>query len=85
MLYNKFIIYNNQIILGRVRFHKDLLPDDYDYALTKGGGQFEIDFDNKILKVFDKSFDFGKFDKDIRSFSFKQKKFENFTIEIIDV
>ena len=57
----KFIIatkdhYIGEIRLGLVDLHKDLKKSN---EAVYGGGKFKVDDKNKILKLYDKSFDFG--------------------------
>lgn len=62
----KFIIYNNEIRMGVVEYHKELLPKNYDKSLIKGGGRWEWNkelFGDKIF-FFGKSHDFGYAKKD---------------------
>jgi hypothetical protein len=62
----KFIIYDNQIRMGLVELHVDLLPKGFDRSLVKGGGRWEYKpdtFGNKVF-FFGHSFDFGPCTKD---------------------
>jgi len=53
----KFIIdKDGDFALGKVIFHKDL---DISKTGVMGGGWFEIDAKNKVIYLFDGSFDFG--------------------------
>ena len=61
MLPLKFIIYDDELLLGRVKFHRNLLPDDFDHRLVYGGGMFELDHENKTVNLFGRSHDFGRF------------------------
>ena len=80
MKYNKFIVYDNKIIIGKVRFHKELLPDDFKYELISGGGEFEIDKEKKIFFIVEdsKSFDFGKYPDSILTLVFEDERFSEF-------
>jgi len=57
----KFIIYGNEILLGRVSYHKELLPDKPNYRLIFGGGLFKIDHEEKTITLYGESMDFGKY------------------------
>lgn len=63
MLQPKWIIYKdlqtNQKIfrLGKVDFHKELLPKTHAQCL--GGGKFEINKDTNTIYLYGTSFDFG--------------------------
>lgn len=61
----KFVIYRGELLLGRVRFHRDLLPDGYDPQDVKGGGLASLDNDKKIIEVRGKSEDFGYYDNEL--------------------
>lgn len=66
--YQKFIIVKNwkgdevNIRLGYPMFHSDLLTkqDGKDNIDCYGGGFWDIDFNNKIIKLFGDSSDFGR-------------------------
>ena len=81
MKHNKFIVYDNKIIVGRVRFHKELLPNNHDRELINGGGLFEIDQENKFFIIIEssKSFDFGKYPETILNLDFENEKLNSFT------
>ena len=66
MLFPKFIVYDNQILLDKVRYHKNLLPKDFSYKLIGGGGLFRINLDKKTITFYDESMDFGKFCDNIK-------------------
>jgi len=59
---DKFIIFKRNGVdcsgmrLGMVEFHKDLLSCN---ETCLGGGFFDIDRDNNVLYLYDKSYDFG--------------------------
>ena len=57
----KFMIYDGLIYLGRVNFHKELLPERPDYTRIFGGGMFEIDRENQTIRMYGYSSDFGSF------------------------
>lgn len=63
-MFNKFIIYDNKLLLGKVNRHKELLPKDFKYELIYGGGQFELNREEKTITLFGKSYDFGRFSTD---------------------
>jgi len=56
-LYPKFIINNNEIIVGFVEFHIDLARN---HELTIGGGWWYLDRKNNILYLYGDSQEFGK-------------------------
>lgn len=57
----KFMIYGNMIYLGRVNLHRELLPPNPDYSQIFGGGMFELDNENKTIRMYGYSSDFGSF------------------------
>lgn len=61
----KFVIYDGKLLLGRINFHKDLLPEGYDKSLVKGGGLFDYDLDAEIIYFYGESHDFGPFDAEL--------------------
>lgn len=63
MKVNKFVIYKNEIRLGRVEFHRELLPDGYNRVDVYGGGIFIIDTETKTVYLSGSSMDFGHFDR----------------------
>jgi hypothetical protein len=56
---NKFIIINDEIILSRVIYHKDLLADSDLKDMVKGGGEFEYSLSKKTVTFYGRSHDFG--------------------------
>lgn len=58
---SKFVIYEGKIILGRVDYHKDLLPPNYDVTKIDGGGVFTYCRENKVIVLSGSSHDFGRF------------------------
>jgi hypothetical protein len=52
----KWIINNNEIIMGNVEFHKDLLTD---HTKTIGGGYYYYDNDTETMLFYSSSSDFG--------------------------
>jgi hypothetical protein len=83
VIYNKFIVYDNKILLGRVSLHKELLPKDFNIDLIDGGGYYGIDFESKTLKVYKKSYDFGRFTDNIVNLPIDGRFFKDFKVEII--
>ncbi len=57
----KFIIYGDDILMGRVAYHRSLLPDHIDYRLVRGGGLFRISMADKSILFYGESVDFGQF------------------------
>jgi hypothetical protein len=60
-MYNKFIVNNNQLILGSVECHFEL---SQNHLTTKGGGWFHLDINNRIIYLYSKSIEFGYSRKD---------------------
>jgi hypothetical protein len=58
MVFPKFIIEDNLIILGQVKFHRELAKDP---SAVEGGGWFFIDSLRKEILFYGKSYDFGRF------------------------
>jgi len=58
-LKNKFMIYGDKILIGRVRYHKELLPVDIDYSIVHGGGEFRLDKEAKEIVVWGSSLILG--------------------------
>jgi len=88
MVYRKFIIEDDNLILGRVGYHKELCSNLLDLTKVKGGGLWSFD-DEKTIILFDKSFQFGAVSiKDIKkcielnqvfSNQYRTRKLENYT------
>lgn len=80
MKHNKFIVYDNKIIVGKVRFHKELLPDNHNPELINGGGLFEIDPKQEFFFILEdsKSFDFGKYPDSILNLQFEDERFNDY-------
>lgn len=76
----KFIVYKGEIRLARVVLHKHLLPDNYDPNDVQGGGEFEVDSEEKTLLLFGKSYDFGPFDKEAVKACRLPRYFKSYTI-----
>ena len=68
MRQRKFIIVkdwngkNTEIRIGYPIYHRDLLnkSDSVDHISCYGGGKWDVDFDNKTIKLYGASDDFGK-------------------------
>lgn len=60
----KFIINDNEIILGDVEFHKELIVDQQKHKQTIGGGRWFWDEDGKIVYFYSSSTDFGQVTKE---------------------
>lgn len=54
----KWIINDNDLVMGIVEFHKDLLKDHKDKTI--GGGLWHMDRRNKKLYLYGKSHDYGQ-------------------------
>ena len=79
MLYPKFMIYDTEIILGKVEFHQDLLPDKFDMSKVYGGGMFTIDNENKKITLYGKSEKFGRFCPErANSFPFEDSRIHDY-------
>jgi len=62
MLFPKFIIYKDELIIGRVEFHHELVPDNIiDDSKIKGGGFFMINREEKTVMFYGVSTAFGPF------------------------
>lgn len=60
----KFIHSEDDIAFGRVVFHKDLVkPHHIENPI--GGGEFSFSHQEKTLRLFGASHDFGKYNEDI--------------------
>lgn len=57
--FNKFIITNGILVIGKVTYHRDLIWDKETEVIT-GGGSFDINFEDKIMTFYGESNDFGK-------------------------
>jgi hypothetical protein len=79
MLYPKFMIYDNVIIVGKVEFHQDLLPKDFDMSKVYGGGMFDILNENKKIILYGKSEKFGRFCQErANSFPFEDSRIQDY-------
>lgn len=56
MKHPKFIIENDNLILGKVEYHRHLATNTKD---VKGGGWYEFDHERKMFIFHGESFDFG--------------------------
>ena len=65
----KFIIEDNQLILGKVPFHK-ILGTNLDKII--GGGWFKFDKENKQLILYGDSHDFGRASKEVIFKAYKE-------------
>lgn len=55
-IFNKFIVEDGCIIMCKVTYHKELVTDK---ELVRGGGSFMFTDDNKGIKFYGSSYDFG--------------------------
>jgi hypothetical protein len=85
MLPNKFLIYDNEILLGRVEYHKHLLPDNFDMSLIYGGGRFILNYEDRTISLYGESFDFGKFDRELVFQCNLPDKLKDFKIILLDL
>lgn len=87
----KWIINDEDLILGNVEFHEDLIGNDREKNKTLGGGRWHADRVNKIIYFWGKSVDFGQVTKKQFEDSFKQPNVERLKIvfshklDLIDV
>ena len=58
-VFNKFIISNGDIVIGKVTYHKQLIWD-LDSEIISGGGWFIINCDDKTITFYGDSYDFGE-------------------------
>lgn len=58
-VFNKFIISDGDIVIGKVTYHKQLVWDK-DTEIISGGGWFTINSDDKTITFYGDSHDFGK-------------------------
>jgi hypothetical protein len=56
MVFNKFIVEGDALIIGRVTYHREL-ADKHEEVL--GGGMYNLDYENKTFTLFGSSQDFG--------------------------
>lgn len=81
-IFPKFIIEGDELILGKVTYHKQLATDVKN---VKGGGWFSLKNDNKTIQFFGDSQDFGKATlEDIKKAVLDKKVFRNSFINISD-
>jgi len=55
-LINKYIMQNNKLILGKVKYHKDLVTDPVGVC---GGGMFRLNHLKKEVFLFGSSYKYG--------------------------
>jgi hypothetical protein len=79
----KFVIYRGEILLGRVEFHRELLPTGFDPKDVKGGGLASLDKDERIIEVQGKSEDFGYYDNELIHSAKWPKQLAGYTIREI--
>ena len=80
----KFMIYGDRILLGRVNLHRELLPPNPDYTKIYGGGMFEIDRENKVIRLHGYSSDFGSFcPKLVANLPFEDNRLQGYEREIV--
>ena len=86
----KFTIYDNEVLIGVVNYHKDLLPKGYDPDKVAGGGMWDSLPEKKEITFFGQSFDFGPFDRealkrgDYKFSELWQKKLDGWEIRVLD-
>ncbi len=79
----KFLIYDTEILIGRVGFHRDLLPPNFNMELIYGGGLFTIDNDKKTIVLYGESEQFGVFCKTrALEFPFERDILQDYTRKI---
>jgi hypothetical protein len=61
MKLQKFLIYDNEILIGKVGFHRELLPPNFKMELIFGGGSWEINHEEKTINLNGYSQEFGGF------------------------
>jgi hypothetical protein len=74
----KWIINDDDLILGDVEFHEDLLTGDRKQKNTVGGGRWHIDTERDIIFFWGKSIDFGQATKKEFDYAFKQPSVEHY-------
>jgi hypothetical protein len=80
----KFLIYDNEILIGRVGFHRELLPLNFKMELIYGGGSWELNHDEKTVKLHGFSQEFGGFCIErAKSLPFEHSYFKDY-VRIID-
>ena len=79
MKQQKFIINNNNLIVGEVEFHEDLLHEANRY-LTAGGGRWHIDEETNTIYFYGSSVDFGKVTKEQFENAYKRPNIEAMNI-----
>lgn len=72
----KFIINDDDLIIGNVEFHKELLCKTRERNKTVGGGKWNFDREKNIIYFWGKSTDFGQVTRKQFEDSFKQTSVE---------
>ncbi len=70
----KYIIHNNELIIGNVEHHIELVPDN-NKKLTIGGGRWDFNNETKNFVFYDSSFEFGSVTKEQFKNALKNYKF----------
>lgn len=77
---HKLVINDDDLILGDVEFHEDLLTGDRKQKTTAGGGRWHRDIERNVIFFWGKSVDFGQATKKEFDYSFKQPSVEHHEI-----
>jgi len=73
---HKWIINDEDLILGDVEFHEELVCKGRDRNKTIGGGRWHFDRKANIIYFWGKSIDFGQVTEEQFEFSYKQPSVE---------
>lgn len=73
---HKWVINDDDLILGDVEFHEDLLTGDRKQRKTAGGGRWYVDRELDVIFFWGKSIDFGQATKKEFDYAFKQPSVE---------
>ena len=76
----KFIINDEDLILGNVEFHEDLICSGSEKKKTVGGGRWHFDRIKNIIYFWGKSVDFGQVTRKQFEDSFKTPSVEGATL-----
>ena len=76
----KFIIYQGELLIARVDFHRELLPEEYSKGDVKGGGFAIVNSEERTLEVSGKSEEFGYYDQDLINSVKLPKRLSGFSI-----